>query len=58
VPATAAGALVAELRGRQVPAEVIGRTGGNSLTLPGETPISLTRLNEAHEGWLPRYMAS
>jgi phosphoribosylformylglycinamidine synthase len=57
-PAAEAEALVAELRGKGVPAEVIGRTGDRSLTLPGEMPISLERLNEAHEGWLPRYMAS
>jgi phosphoribosylformylglycinamidine synthase len=40
-----------------VPAAVIGRTGGAALTVTGDTPISLDELRDAHEGWLPRYMA-
>ncbi len=36
---------------------VIGKTGGDTLTLPGEMPISLTELHNAHENWLPSYMA-
>lgn len=38
-----------------VPAAVIGRTGGNSLTLNGELPISLGELRVVHEGWLPAF---
>ncbi len=57
-PEAQAAALVAALGGKGVPAAIIGRTGGKSLTLPGEMPISLERLHGAHEGWLPRYMAS
>ncbi len=41
-----------------VPAESIGRTGGATLTVPGAKPISLAELREAHEGWLPGYMAA
>lgn len=40
-----------------VPAAVIGSTGGEALTLPGGSPISLSDLSRAHEGWLPGYMA-
>ena len=40
-----------------VPALMLGKTGGQELTLPGESPISLERLKKAHEDWLPSYMA-
>ena len=40
-----------------VPAIVIGRTGGTSLTVSGHHSISVMTLREAHEGWLPGYMA-
>ena len=39
-----------------VPALVLGKTEGDQLTLPGETPISMARLKTAHEDWLPSYM--
>jgi phosphoribosylformylglycinamidine synthase len=39
-----------------VPALELGSTGGAELILPGSAPISLARLREAHEGWLPGYM--
>ena len=41
-----------------VEARVIGVTGGDSLTLPGEAPILISDLGAAHEGWFPAYMAS
>ncbi len=41
-----------------VPATRIGTTGGAALTLPGAGPISVESLREAHERWLPEYMAS
>lgn len=40
-----------------VPALRIGRTGGSTLTLPGERAISLTELTTAHERWFPAFMA-
>ncbi|MCA1951802.1 MAG: phosphoribosylformylglycinamidine synthase subunit PurL [Hyphomicrobiales bacterium] len=40
-----------------VPAIFIGITGGDTLKLPGEEPISVSDLRAAHEGWLPGYMA-
>ena len=36
----------------------IGAVGGDSLTLPGEAPISLADLRKAHENWLPAYMGA
>ena len=41
-----------------VPATPLGRTGGAALTVPGARPISLQDLRDAHEGWLPSYMAA
>ena len=41
-----------------VPATVIGRTGGAALTVSGDNPISLKALRDAHEAWMPAYMAA
>ena len=49
-------ALESRARDSDIPVRVIGRTGGDALCLPGAEPVPLERLNEAHEGWLPRYM--
>ena len=40
-----------------VPATVIGHTGGDSLTVQGDWPISVSELRAAHEAWLPDFMA-
>ena len=50
-------ALVASAEARGVPATPIGITGGDALILPGEAPILLRSLHEAHETPLPAYMA-
>jgi phosphoribosylformylglycinamidine synthase len=41
-----------------LPARVLGRTGGGTLTLKGEEPVTLAELRNAHESWLPHYMSS
>ncbi|GJD39328.1 phosphoribosylformylglycinamidine synthase subunit PurL [Methylobacterium bullatum] len=41
-----------------IPASVIGLAGGRDLTLPAGETISVSDLREAHEGWLPTYMAT
>jgi phosphoribosylformylglycinamidine synthase len=41
---------------QQVPAQSVGRTGGEALTLNAGAPISLAELRRAHEAWLPDYM--
>jgi phosphoribosylformylglycinamidine synthase len=41
-----------------LPARVVGRLGGEGLTLRGEAPLSLADLRTEHEAWLPQYMAS
>jgi len=50
--------LLAAAEAADVPAESLGTTGGSELTLPGAGPISVARLRQAHEGWLPAYMAA
>jgi phosphoribosylformylglycinamidine synthase len=44
--------------GQGVPIAIIGMTGADALTLPGEEAISVADLKAAHEGWLPSYMAA
>jgi phosphoribosylformylglycinamidine synthase II len=39
-----------------LPARVIGRVGGEALTLQEEAVLPLAELRAAHEDWLPRYM--
>lgn len=41
-----------------LPARIVGRAGGTSLSLKGETPITLADLAATHESWLPAYMAA
>ncbi len=41
-----------------LPARIVGRIGGNALTLAGEPTLPLSELKLAHENWLPRYMGS
>jgi phosphoribosylformylglycinamidine synthase len=54
----APGAILAAARAAGIPAARIGTTGGNGLTLKGFGTISLPELRDAHEGWLPRFMAA
>jgi len=39
-----------------VPLRVIGRIGGDALSLPGETSIALRDLARSHESWFPSYL--
>jgi phosphoribosylformylglycinamidine synthase subunit PurL len=39
-----------------LPARVIGRVGGEALTLQEEAVLPLGELRAVHEDWLPRYM--
>ena len=58
VPAAEAEAIMKEAKAAGVSAMIIGETGGDALTLAGSEPISLAALRDAHEGWLPAYMAA
>ena len=56
-------AVLSAAKAAGVPARILGKaegsakTGGAALTGLGAEPISLKELREAHEGWLPAYMA-
>ena len=54
-----AGALLAAAKSAGVPAWRIGMTvAAATLTIAGAGTISLAELRQAHEGWLPGYMAA
>jgi phosphoribosylformylglycinamidine synthase len=57
VPTGGADAVLARARAASVPAQRLGATGGDALTLPGESPILVASLRESFEGWFPAYMA-
>jgi len=55
--ATSAGdALLAAAETCGVPARIIGEAGGDVLAVLGLFSLSLERLRQAHEGWLPGFM--
>ncbi len=49
--------ILAAAREAGVPARTVGRAGGESLSVSGLLDLPLTALREAHEGWMPAYMA-
>ena len=49
-------AILAAAAKAGVAAARIGTTGGDALALPGEAPIAIAALRQAHETWLPHYM--
>ena len=42
----------------ELPARIVGRTGGDAISLKGETPLPLSELRAAHEAWLPKLMGA
>ena len=42
----------------ELPARIVGRTGGDAITLKGETALPLSELRAAHEGWMKGLMGS
>jgi phosphoribosylformylglycinamidine synthase subunit PurL len=58
LPKPAAPGLLAAGVFAGVAARIIGMTEGNALTVTGGSTISLSKLAEAHEGFLPRLMAT
>jgi len=41
-----------------LPARVVGRVGGDALSLKEEATLALRDLRSAHENWLPNFMAA
>jgi phosphoribosylformylglycinamidine synthase subunit PurL len=58
LPAATAEHVMDGLRKEGVTVQRIGETGGASLAIAGEAPLSLDRLRSTYEGWLPTYMAA
>ena len=52
-----AGAVLAAAAQAGVPAQRLGTTGGDALTLPGEPPILVAQLAAAFESWFPAFIA-
>jgi len=50
-------ALLRAAQRANVPARVVGKTGGDALTLAGGNAISVAELQRLNEAWLPAYMA-
>jgi phosphoribosylformylglycinamidine synthase II len=57
VPKARADAVIRRAQSAQVPVQMIGTTGGDTIALSGERPILIKALAERFEGWLPSYMA-
>jgi phosphoribosylformylglycinamidine synthase II len=57
VPETAAGEIETRAREAGIPLMRLGATGGDTLTLNAEQPISLTELRRTNEDWLPGLMS-
>ena len=57
VPVQEAGRVLAKMKGAGVPCTRIGTTGGDTIALPAEAPISVAALKARFENWLPAYMS-
>src|SRR5262249_969319 len=58
VPAVEAGLVLAKMKGAGVPCTRIGTTGGESIAIAGEAPVSVASLKAGFESWLPAYMSA
>ncbi len=56
-PSDKAEAVLAAAEAAGAPVVRLGLTGGDALTFAGQGTISVQALRQAHEDWLPRYMA-
>jgi len=56
VRAEEAGRVLAKMKGADVPCVRIGTTGGGTIAIAGEPPVSIAALKAGFEGWFPSYM--
>ena len=56
VAATETGAIIAALRGDEVPVQPLGTVGGADLVVEGTLAVPVKTLRAAHESWFPAYM--
>ena len=57
VPAAQAQHVLNAATSTGVPACRLGVTGGDALVMPGVRPVTVVKLRDVFEGWLPAYMA-
>jgi len=50
--------VVSRAMAASIPVRVVGRTGGDELSLPDKVVWPLRRLKDLHEAWFPNYMGS
>jgi len=48
--------VLAKMKGAGVPCARIGTTGGETIAIAGETPVSVAALKSGFESWFPAYM--
>jgi phosphoribosylformylglycinamidine synthase subunit PurL len=48
--------VLAKMKGADVPCVRIGTSGGDSIAISGEAPVSSASLKAGFEGWFPAYM--
>ena len=53
-----AGSLLGEAASLGLPARQVAVIGGGGISIDGEAGVKLGALRQAHEGWLPSYMAA
>ncbi len=57
VKAADAHAILREAEPLNIPAQMLGVTGGKDIVLADESAVSLAELRQLHEGWFPTYMS-
>ncbi len=57
VKAADADRIMRNVQGASIPVYRLGTTGGDTIAVAGERPVTVAALNERFEGWLPAYMA-
>jgi phosphoribosylformylglycinamidine synthase subunit PurL len=56
VRAEEAGRVLAKMKGADVPCVRVGTTGGDTVAIAGERPVSIDSLRAGFERWFPAYM--
>jgi phosphoribosylformylglycinamidine synthase len=57
VPRAQAETVIARAKQAGLPCRIAAEAAGDAIHLPGETPLALTELRAAHEGWFPAFMS-
>ncbi|MBV8926534.1 MAG: phosphoribosylformylglycinamidine synthase subunit PurL [Bradyrhizobium sp.] len=57
VPAAQVGPVLAKMKEAGVPCTRIGTTGGDTIAIAGEAPLSVAALQAGFEHWFPAYMS-